>query len=44
MSDDITSHVRLPSGPVDLTAIETDASPGFDGKKSDGKDALCRHG
>ncbi|WP_341926199.1 polyphosphate kinase 2 family protein [Nocardioides psychrotolerans] len=29
-----------PSGPVDLTAIETDAAPGFDGSKTDGQQAL----
>ncbi len=44
MSDDITAHLRLPTGPVDLAAIETDASPGFDGKKSDGKEALAALG
>jgi PPK2 family polyphosphate:nucleotide phosphotransferase len=31
---------RLPPGPVDLDAIETDASPGFDGGKKEGKAAL----
>jgi PPK2 family polyphosphate:nucleotide phosphotransferase len=31
---------RLPPGPVDLTAIETDTHPGFAGNKRDGKDAL----
>ena len=36
----IADAVLLPSGPVDLTAIETDAAPGFDGKKADGKGAL----
>jgi PPK2 family polyphosphate:nucleotide phosphotransferase len=40
MTDDIAAHLRLPAGPVDLTAIETDAKPGFDGKKADGKAAL----
>ena len=40
MTDDITAHLRVPAGPVDLTAIETDAAPGFDGKKADGQDAL----
>jgi PPK2 family polyphosphate:nucleotide phosphotransferase len=30
----------LPIGPVDLRAIETDAAPGFDGKKADGKKTL----
>ena len=36
----IADAVRLTSGPVDLTAIETDAAPGFEGKKADGKVAL----
>jgi PPK2 family polyphosphate:nucleotide phosphotransferase len=31
---------RLPPGPVDLTAIETDDAPGFDGGKKAGKAAL----
>ena len=31
---------RLPPGPVDLTAIETDAAPGFKGGKKKGKAAL----
>ena len=29
--------LRLPSGPVDLRAIETDAAPGYDGDKKSGK-------
>jgi PPK2 family polyphosphate:nucleotide phosphotransferase len=44
MTDDITAHLRVPAGPVDLTAIETDAAPGFDGKKADGKKALAAMG
>ena len=35
---------RLPAGPVDLSAIETDAKPGFKGNKQDGKDALLALG
>ncbi|MET0523554.1 MAG: polyphosphate kinase 2 family protein, partial [Nocardioides sp.] len=35
------SIVRLPPGPVDLTAIETDAAPGFDGNKTAGREALA---
>jgi PPK2 family polyphosphate:nucleotide phosphotransferase len=31
---------RLPAGAVDLTAISTDATPGFDGGKTKGKAAL----
>ncbi len=38
------SILRLPDGPVDLAAIETDAAPGFDGKKADGKEALAAMG
>lgn len=37
---DLTSHLRIAPGPVDLSAIETDAAPGFDGKKADGEAAL----
>ena len=44
MTDDIAAHLRVPAGPVDLTAIETDAAPGFDGGKSDGKAALTGMG
>jgi PPK2 family polyphosphate:nucleotide phosphotransferase len=44
MTDDIADHLRIPAGPVDLTAIETDAAPGFDGKKADGKEALAAMG
>ncbi|SEC99845.1 polyphosphate:nucleotide phosphotransferase, PPK2 family [Nocardioides exalbidus] len=40
----IADALRLPAGPVDLTAIETDAKPGFDGKKADGKGALFAMG
>ncbi len=32
--------LRLPPGPVDLTAIPTDATPGFTGNKADGVEAL----
>jgi PPK2 family polyphosphate:nucleotide phosphotransferase len=41
MTDAIADHVRLGRGPVDLTAVETDAAPGFGGSKSDGKAALA---
>ena len=41
MTDSIAKHVRLSQGPVDLSAIETDAAPGFDGKKADGEAALA---
>ena len=32
--------LESPPGPVDLTAIPADATPGFDGDKQAGKDAL----
>ena len=44
MTDDIAAHLRLPGGPVDLRAIDTDAAPGFDGNKADGKAALLAMG
>jgi len=34
----------MPPGPVDLASIPTDATPGFTGKKSDGKAALAALG
>ena len=37
---DLTSPLRVEPGPVDLSAIETDATPGFDGDKADGEKAL----
>src|SRR5688500_6229137 len=37
----IHDAVRLRPGPVDLASIETDAAPGFDGEKADGKKALA---
>lgn len=41
MMGSVNEHpLRLPAGPVDLSAIETNASPGFSGTKSDGKAAL----
>lgn len=37
----MTAHpLRLPSGPVDLDTIATDATPGFSGSKQDGKARL----
>jgi PPK2 family polyphosphate:nucleotide phosphotransferase len=37
----MTAHLhRLPPGPVDLSAIPTDQTPGFDGGKKQGKAAL----
>jgi len=40
----MTIASALPVGPVDLAAIETDAAPGFDGKKADGVAALAAMG
>lgn len=37
----IADVLRVPEGPVDLTAIDTDAAPGFDGDKADGRAALA---
>ena len=37
---DLTSPLRVEAGPIDLSAIETDATPGFDGDKADGEKAL----
>ena len=44
MSSAIGDALRLPPGPVDLTTIETDAAPGFDGGKSEGKTTLAEMG
>ena len=44
MSSAIGDALRLPPGPVDLTTIETDAAPGFDGGKSEGKTTLGEMG
>lgn len=41
----MTAHLhRLPPGPVDLTTISTDATPGFDGGKKEGAAALSALG
>jgi PPK2 family polyphosphate:nucleotide phosphotransferase len=41
----VSSHLhRLPSGPVDLTAVPSDATPGFDGGKRKGSAALAALG
>ena len=37
----IADAVRLEAGPVDLSARVTDAAPGFDGTKTDGRAALA---
>ena len=38
------ADLRLPAGPVDLTAIDSGATPGFDGDKTAGKAALAALG
>ena len=37
----VTDLLRLPAGPVDLDAIDTAATPGFEGNKADGEAALA---
>lgn len=37
----LTDLLTLPEGPVNLVAYDTTATPGFDGDKSDGKEALA---
>lgn len=37
----LRDELRLPSGPVDLSAYATDATPGFNGGKDDGEAALA---
>jgi PPK2 family polyphosphate:nucleotide phosphotransferase len=37
----VSDLLRVPAGPVDLGALDTRATPGFDGKKKDGKAALA---
>ena len=41
----MTAHpLRLPTGPVDLAALDPGATPGFDGGKREGKEALFAMG
>jgi PPK2 family polyphosphate:nucleotide phosphotransferase len=40
-ADPLVAGLRVPAGPVDLAAIDTDAAPGFDGSKADGQSALA---
>jgi PPK2 family polyphosphate:nucleotide phosphotransferase len=37
----LTEQLRLPSGPVDLASYDARSTPGFDGSKSEGKEALA---
>jgi PPK2 family polyphosphate:nucleotide phosphotransferase len=39
-----SADLRLPAGPVDLTAIDSGATPGFDGNKKAGQAALAALG
>jgi PPK2 family polyphosphate:nucleotide phosphotransferase len=41
MTSAIADALRLPAGPVDLTAIDPDAAPGHDGGKTEGQAALA---
>ena len=38
------ADLRLPAGPVDLTTIDSGATPGFDGNKKAGVEALAALG
>lgn len=45
LSTEKSSHIesaalRLPQGPVDLTALDPDGTPGYSGDKADGEEAL----
>ena len=40
-SPTFAEHLRLPNGPVDLTALDPNATPGFDDDKDAGKQALA---
>lgn len=40
MTASLTELLRVPWGPVDLASYDADATPGFDGSKADGKEAL----
>jgi PPK2 family polyphosphate:nucleotide phosphotransferase len=39
--DDLRALLRVPVGPVDLSAIDTRSTPGFEGKKAEGKAAVA---
>jgi polyphosphate kinase 2 (PPK2 family) len=40
----VSDLLRVPSGPVDLSALDTRATPGFDGDKAAGRAALATLG
>jgi PPK2 family polyphosphate:nucleotide phosphotransferase len=41
MTASLTDQLTLPKGPVNLSAYQADATPGFDGDKNEGKAALA---
>ncbi len=43
-SPTFAEHLRLPGGPVDLTALDPNGTPGFDGGKAAGATALAELG
>lgn len=43
-TSDLTATLRIAPGPVDLASIETDAAPGFEGRKAEGEAALLALG
>ncbi len=40
----VTTQLKLPTGPIDLAEFDPRAHPGFDGNKSDGKEAVAKLG
>jgi len=44
MAKDLRELLRLPGGPVDLTSLDSGATPGFDGDKRDAEKDLAKMG
>jgi PPK2 family polyphosphate:nucleotide phosphotransferase len=44
VNEELVASLRVPPGPVDLAAIDTDSAPGFAGRKADGKVSLLALG
>ncbi len=44
MAYTVTDKLRLPGGPVDLSELDPDGTPGFDGSKKDAEEALAELG
>lgn len=44
MTEEIPDLLRVPAGPVDLAAVATDGTPGFEGRKKDGVARLAALG